>query len=81
MTHSNSDPVQEAFGTTLRRHRHALGISQEELAHRAGLTMRYISMMETGRRIPTIAAVFALTEGLGVSASEFVAEIEATLKT
>jgi transcriptional regulator with XRE-family HTH domain len=69
-------PTQQSFATVLRRRRHAVGISQEELAHRAGITMRYVSLLETGKRVPTIVVVFALATGLNCSASEFVEEIE-----
>jgi len=68
--------IQNAFGVALRKHRHALGISQEELADRAGITPVYVSLLETGRRVPTIVVVFALAQGLGLSAGEFVTEIE-----
>ena len=68
--------TQQAFATVLRRRRHALGISQEELAHRAGITMRYVSLLETGKRVPTIVVLFALATGLTCSATDFVHEIE-----
>ncbi len=38
------------FGTNIRRIREALGISQEELAHRAGLHRTYIGGIERGER-------------------------------
>lgn len=79
MAVSERSPVQDAFATTLRRRRHALGISQEELADRADVTMRYISLLETGRRVPTIVVVFALAKGLGIPAGDFVSEIESVL--
>lgn len=79
METTDSPSVQEAFATTLRRKRYALGISQEELAHRADITMRYVSLLETGKRVPTIVVVFALARGLECSAADFVAEIETAL--
>lgn len=71
--------VQDAFGVTLRKQRHALGISQEELADRAGITPVYVSLLETGRRVPTIVVVFALAKGLGIPTGDFVSEIESIL--
>ena len=76
MKNAFTQKVQNAFGVVLRKHRHAVGISQEELADRAGITPVYISLLETGRRVPTIVVVFALAQGLGISASVFVTEIE-----
>jgi transcriptional regulator with XRE-family HTH domain len=69
--------IKDSFGVTLRKHRHALGISQEELADRAGITVVYVSLLETGKRVPTIVVVFALARGLGMSGADFVTEIEA----
>ncbi len=77
MEEAQENSVAEAFATALRRRRNALGISQEELAHRAGVTMRYVSLLETGKRVPTIVVVFALARGLGVKTSEIVLEMEA----
>ena len=77
MKDAATQKIQDAFGITLRKHRHALGISQEELADRAGITPVYVSLLETGRRVPTIVVVFALARGLELSAAAFVTEIEA----
>lgn len=37
------------FMETVREHRHALLLTQEELAHRAGVSVRCIRRIETGR--------------------------------
>src|SRR5436305_793210 len=57
------------FSTLLRRHRLALGLTQEELAERAGLSPRVISEIERGgphtpRRdtVALLAAALALEE-------------------
>jgi tetratricopeptide (TPR) repeat protein/transcriptional regulator with XRE-family HTH domain len=42
-------PAPGSFGMLLRRYRLALGLSQEELADRSGLSVRAISNMERGR--------------------------------
>ena len=39
-----------AFGTLLRRHRLSAGLSQEQLAERAGLSRRGIADLERGAR-------------------------------
>ena len=39
-----------AFGERLRRHREAAGLSQEELAARAGLAANSVSALERGER-------------------------------
>jgi len=66
----------KAFSTVLRRRRKQLGVSQEELAFRTDLSMSYISLLETQNRQPTLTVMAALAVELGISMTEFVAEIE-----
>ena len=42
-------PALENFGTLVRQYRLALGLSQEELADRSGLSVRAIANIERGR--------------------------------
>jgi len=58
---------QRPFGVLLQRHRVAAGLSQEELAERAGLSRRGISDLERGtRRSPYPATVRRLAQALGL---------------
>ncbi len=41
-------------GLNVRRHRLAAGMTQEELAFRAGMDRTYLSDIERGRRNPTL---------------------------
>lgn len=66
----------DAFARVLRRHRISGGLSQEELAHRAGLSMRYISLLESRKHQPTLATLNSLAQALGLSLAAFAAEIE-----
>ena len=53
-----------SFGARLRQLRGAAGLTQEELAGRAGLTAKAISMLERGdRKHPYPHTVRAVTEG------------------
>jgi transcriptional regulator with XRE-family HTH domain len=54
------------FGRRLRDLRHKRGLSQEELANRAGLDRTYISSCEAGRRNVTLRTITRLAEALGV---------------
>src|SRR4051794_33477169 len=57
-----------AFGAALRRHRLAAGLTQEQLAERAGLSVRGIQDLERGaRRSPHPETVRRLSEALGQS--------------
>jgi transcriptional regulator with XRE-family HTH domain len=67
---------QPALGEALRQLRAEAGISQEELAHRAGLTVGTVSVIERGRSNPTWATVRAIASALDVSTSELAAVAE-----
>src|SRR5919106_2783956 len=59
------------FGARLRRLREASGLSQEELAHRAGLTPNAIGTLERGeRRRPYPNTVRALADALDLDDAE-----------
>ncbi|MEY3894891.1 MAG: hypothetical protein RLZZ214_410, partial [Verrucomicrobiota bacterium] len=59
--------LNHVFGTTIKSTRAALGISQEELADRAGLHRTYISDLERGARNPSLKSVEKLAEALQLS--------------
>jgi predicted ATPase/transcriptional regulator with XRE-family HTH domain len=59
------------FGEQLRRYREHAGLTQEELAAKAGLTAKAISALERGeRRSPYPQTVRALADALGLGADE-----------
>lgn len=53
----------------LRRHRVALGWSQEYLAHLAGLSKSFLSRVETGSRMPSMPVARTLAGLVGSSIS------------
>lgn len=55
------------LGSAIKEQRYALGISQEELASRAGLHRTYVSEVERGERNPSIASIEKLAQALEVS--------------
>ena len=73
------DALLEAFAKTLRKQRNAAGLSQEELAHRAGVSMRYVSLLESRRHQPSLATIHGLCQGLGLSMVELIGAVEAEL--
>lgn len=51
----------------LRKFRHEKNFSQEELAGRLGIEQSYISMLEVGKRTPSILMLIRIAEALEVS--------------
>ena len=65
---STSSPQRGAFGALLQQQRLAAGLSQEELAERAGVSRRGIADLERGaRRAPHPATMRRLAKGLGLN--------------
>ncbi|MDE3075131.1 MAG: helix-turn-helix transcriptional regulator [Chloroflexota bacterium] len=60
----------QAFGDTVRSLRLRAGLSQEELARRAGLHFTYVSSVERGERNISLRNIHALASALGVAVSE-----------
>lgn len=67
-----SDP-KEVLARNLRRLRRSTGLSQEELAARAGLHRTYVSSVERGQRNVSLENIFALARGLGCAPQELIA--------
>lgn len=59
-----------SLGKILASLRHEAGLSQEELADRAGLHRTYISQLERGLKSPTVAALSRIAKALGTKASK-----------
>jgi transcriptional regulator with XRE-family HTH domain len=58
----------DSFGSLLARLRHAAGLTQEQLADRADLSVRAISSLECGSRLPRRLTLDRLAGALGLSA-------------
>ncbi|MFC4445789.1 helix-turn-helix domain-containing protein [Castellaniella denitrificans] len=54
-------------------------MSQETLAFEANLDRTFISMLERGQRLPSIATVLALSGPLGLTGADLVGHVEAAL--
>ncbi|MGH2359354.1 MAG: helix-turn-helix domain-containing protein [bacterium] len=67
------------FGREVARLRKRLGISQEELAFRAGVHRTYVSQIERGIKSPTLSVIYNLAHALGYSAGKLVAAAERQL--
>ena len=68
------DPLK-TFGSSLRCARERNGFSQEDLAHRAGISISYLSQLENGRRNPSLLLVVALCGALDTELTDMLSGI------
>lgn len=59
-----------AVGERIRDHRHAAGLSQLQLADRAGIDNKTISRAENGRYAVSIDQLARIARALGISSAE-----------
>lgn len=69
-TGEGKDPELVAFGRRLCELREAADMTQEGLAHAAGLHWTYIGQIERGERNLTYRNVLKLARGLGIDPAE-----------
>ncbi|MHB1058067.1 MAG: helix-turn-helix transcriptional regulator [Rhodanobacter sp.] len=62
--------ISPYVGSAFRKLRERAGISQEELAYRAGLDRTYVSGIERGRRNPSLKSMQRVADQLGMSLDE-----------
>ncbi len=72
--------ILKNFGQLIVERRKALGISQEELAHRAGLDRTYVSGLERGVRNPSLTAIVKVARGLGITTDKLLRGLEGGVK-
>ena len=71
-----SAPEAEVFGKTLRRIREARvpKLTQESLAHEAGITTNFLSDLERGRKVPSLTTILQLAHALRINPAELLAD-------
>ena len=74
------DGLAKAFGRVIAEERVQQRLSQEKLAEAIGSTNFYISLLETGKRQPSLNAVILIAESLQLTPSELVNRVYVELK-
>lgn len=78
MSRSERDPEAIALGERLRQVRELNGLSQRELARRAGVTNSNISLIEQGQISPSVGSLAKLLDAIPLSLAQFFAlEVDA----
>lgn len=68
--------VEEVFGKIIKENRTKRSISQEKLSEITGLDRTFISLIETGKRSPTLTTIIKIANGLNIKPSELLSEFE-----
>ncbi len=67
--HTQDDPAG-ILAANVRFRRNKLGLSQEELAHRVGIDVRYLGGIERRQENPTLQVIVAIARELNTSAPD-----------
>jgi len=70
-TPRDADVTEASVGARLKRMRQVFGLTQRELARRAGVTNGAISLIEQGRVSPSISSLKKILDGIPMSLAEF----------
>ena len=62
--------ILTALGAAIREHRLQAGLTQAELAQRAGIGRPHLNHIEGGRKNPTVVVLVHLARGLGVDPAD-----------
>ncbi|GAA3612698.1 helix-turn-helix domain-containing protein [Microlunatus ginsengisoli] len=63
------------FSDVIRGRRTALGLSQAQLAERAGVSLRQLARYEAGEQQPVLAAAVTLADALGISLTQLAGQV------
>lgn len=66
----NFEELKEIYAENLKSKRNELGIKQDKLAEKIGLSEKYISDLETGRRIGSFETLVSIAKALEVEPYE-----------
>ena len=68
-------PHQKIIGEAIRKHRKAVGMSQEKLAEKANLHPVYLGQVERGEQAVSVHALVRIAKALGVRLRDLAANV------
>lgn len=75
MRKPRDEAILSALASEIKSRRHALGISQDELAYRADLSRTFVGKMELAQSQPALNALFHLAAALETDPADFIKSI------
>jgi transcriptional regulator with XRE-family HTH domain len=63
-------PEAEKFGAVVRTLREERGLTQDQLAERAGVSATYVGFIERGDNVPTLTIILQIASALKVRSSD-----------
>ncbi len=76
MRPSKNQALINALAIEIKLRRQALGFSQEDLAGHCQLDRPYLSLIEVGRKQPTLSVLMRLADGLQYLLAEFMGLVQ-----
>jgi len=73
----NVDTLQQKFGKMIRARRLKLGLGQESLADKASIHRTHVSLLERGKRMPSLEVIRKLASALETTMASLMKELEA----
>lgn len=72
----NGDWLRAAFGEILEELRESRGLSQAQLALESELDQTFISLIEQGKRQPSLISLFSLCDALEIEPDEVIQRLK-----
>ncbi len=77
MRPSANPKLINALGGEVKARRDELDLTQEDIAHRCGIDRPFVTLIEGGKKQPTISTLYKLSMALELTFGEFASRIEA----
>jgi transcriptional regulator with XRE-family HTH domain len=73
--------IEEAFGQIIKSFRKRVKFSQEKLADISMLDRSFISLLENGKKQPSLVTIFQLAKALNSTPSKILAAVEKQIQS
>ena len=76
MPHESQLSIEKAFGQVLRSFRKEIGLTQDMLSEKSGLSTNFISFCERGLQQPSLNSLFLISLALKIEPAELVRRVQ-----